>query len=149
MANEENKAQDISAPHSSHTQENGENATFNSEVMDKLPPELRAIITMQMQQSYRFGSLPNPLTDKISPEHITKVIDNNAQESKQRYNDQNYARIYHIVVVIVFLTFGVFIIQALADKNPQLVQSIFQIAAGLVAGGIGGYGFGVKHRNRD
>lgn len=103
----------------------------------------------------KMGSMPNPLHDKLSDEHIGKIVDlavnhderqydlhktNQSNDYKDKQSDKRYFFAYFCVAVIVFLI----VIHVMKDTPEILVPTLTGLG-GLVSGFLAGLGFRKKN----
>lgn len=118
-----------------------------AEIFSQLPPEAQKIISVQLTQMR--GGLspgPSPIAQKLSPEHITAIIQNGENESVRDFDlakiAQNTRRIGMGAVLAVIT---IILIYAGITKDKDLSEKI--IFASISA--IGGYGYGKSERRTD
>jgi len=109
------------------------------ELLDALPEPERERIEQFFAMAQTHGPLHNPIIDKLTPEHITKVIDGVDTARGQHFVDRKEGRrhdLHTLMVVLIFVLAlcGIF----LFAKQPEYLDKV--IAA--VLGFAGGYGFG-------
>lgn len=109
------------------------------------PPEL--IKSEFFSMMMRDMSSQSSIAEKLTPEHIDKMIDNDAKELDNKYK-LNYLRLI-LGLILVFLLGLIFvlIIIILKDK-PDVLEKIIYSVGGAILGGIGGYGFGNKNSKK-
>jgi hypothetical protein len=118
-----------------------------AEILSQLPPEAQRIISVQLMQM-RGGRPPgpSPIAQKLSPEHITAIIQNGENESVRDFTlakiGQNTRRIGMGAVIAVIT---IILIYAGVTKDKDLSEKI--IFASISA--IGGYGYGKSERRTD
>jgi hypothetical protein len=120
-----------------------------AEVLEKLPPEERRLVESAFQAAIYSGPFPNPIAQKLTPEHITQIIDATARDSQAEYDDRKHARpfLYGLLAFVSLLAAIVIIVLALEDKTDTLNEVIKLIA--VFAGGAGsGFGFAEYRRTR-
>jgi len=110
------------------------------EILKDAPPEVQRIVrSMSMT---RFGSMPNPLTEKINEKHIDKILDLSDKDDERKLNDVTQSRRYGFAYVALFAAVFIFLTIFLANSNSPLYQELLKIIA-IFAGGFGS-GFGIK-----
>lgn len=144
-----NRASDISKNTESPGISDGLTASdiIPAEILRQLPPEAQKIISVQLTQMR--GGLPpgpSPIAQKLSPEHITAIIQNGENESVRDFTlakiGQNTRRIGMGAVIAVIT---IILIYAGVTKDKDLSEKI--IFASISA--IGGYGYGKSERRTD
>ncbi len=107
---------------------------------------------MEMFSMMGVGPMANPLHSKMTESHITQVLDLATKHDEREYdlnkNEQEYdaaesksARRYIFATFLVIVALIV-IILALFRNNPNVLVPILTGAGGLIAGSVGGYGYG-------
>lgn len=118
-----------------------------SELLDKLPPEARAIFLALSQQTSKttIGFPTNPLNEKITSEHIGKIIDSTEKDSERDFElnkleiqDQKISRLYFLGGLIIVLIFVGFVIVYLSNIDKETMRFVLALIVGLVGG------FGIK-----
>ena len=110
------------------------------EFLEKAPAEVRKTI-IEMSRTSMGGSLPHPLFDKFTPQHVDKFLDINEEDSKRNFIFASKGRWFQLIYVLAALVFLVFIIVYLMPDHKDLVISIITILMAF-AGGFGvGYGY--------
>jgi len=127
-------------------QEVGQTIEKLSKKEPKLVSEFMALAKM--------GSMPNPLHDKLSEEHIGKIVDlavkhderqydlhktGQSNEYKDKQSDKKYYFAYFSVAVIVFLIVLIFL-----KDSPEILVPTLTGLGGLVSGFLAGLGFRKK-----
>lgn len=116
-----------------------------SGIIDKLPPDERKIITKSFQ--LMMGSFnPSPVTPiikKLTPEHITRIIDYSENEDKRHYRFANWSRFYFTIYVILAIALFIFLTVYLSKDNTDLYIKIIEVI--VIFGG--GFGLGVGYKN--
>lgn len=72
-------------------------------------------------------------TESIIPKEV---------EYKERHED----KIYKVIIMVCIMIFLIVLIILLKD-NPEIMEKIIYAAGGLIAGGVGGFGYGYKKGN--
>jgi xanthine/uracil permease len=114
----------------------------NETELSQLPSE---VVRFMMSQSV---SSSNPLGEKITSEHIEKIIDSAEKDSEREFErdklqfaDGKNSRLYHLGYFVLSLFFVGFIIVFLKE-NPEMMKQIISIIIGLIAGFSAGFGVG-------
>jgi hypothetical protein len=103
-----------------------------------VPPaeqKVRELVRREAFGMFQFGPAPNPLVEKMTEEHITKVIDNSEADNKR--SD------YRIKFLAVILTIGFIAIcgMFLYAGQSALLKEILTLFITFAGGFAGGYGF--------
>lgn len=117
------------------------------EILEKLPPEQREFL----QTFLAFGAFPvhNPMLSQVRPEHITKMLDNQAKVVEHEANDRHESRNQTTLLTVVLSVIVAIVILALALTNhsPELT-TVLQYGAPFIGGLGGGYAI-AEWRHRD
>jgi chorismate-pyruvate lyase len=121
--------------------------------MEDMPPEKRMEFSRVMSTlvigSTMRSSPQMEFVKKLSPEHISKELDNEAKQNEREYEDRKSARKYHFYYgVSALLFFLLFALLFLALGQSALLEKILipvvTLVGGLAAGGGVGYHAGYK-----
>lgn len=117
------------------------------EVLKDLPAEqqerIKAFIRTTFSMYSFSGQIPNPVLQKLTPEHITKVIDNTHISDQRDRDERKDIRGYNLKLVwtglFVFLALvGFLVIENQIDLLKYLSIALFSF--------VGGYGLGKSRR---
>jgi Trk-type K+ transport system membrane component len=87
----------------------------------------------------------NPLSEKVTSDHITKIIDNSDVQDKRDRDERKQEKIYNFLILFVALIFVAFLIIYLKD-NEKLLTTIITAILSFA----GGFGIGVyRTKNTD
>jgi len=127
------------ANHSNNTQENDLSGIIPDDILENIPGEDKGKIAAIIKHTMISGVMrsKNPLSDKITPEHISEIIKNSNEQDIRDREERKSERNYNLLLLIIALLFIAFLIIFL-KKNEQL---LIKIIIGIVSF-IGGYGFG-------
>ena len=128
------------------------------EKIGKLPPEEQREII----QSYRkmsialsmgniFGS-SNPIAEKLTDEHIHKLIDNDDKGDKRAFINSLINKGIGIIIFIILLAFIIFLAFYYSDDKSQfmtILSPLIALIGGVAAGGFGGYSYGYTKAKKD
>lgn len=117
---------------------------------EKKPEKLMEFMAMGM------GSAGNPLHHKMTPEHISQVLDLTAKHDEREYELQKQSqsddfsegksnRSYGFTVFLIVIIVTVIILFLFQDK-PDVLVPILTGLGGLVGGFLGGWGLGNKQK---
>ncbi len=122
-----------------------------SETLEQLSNDEPEVISQFMTMA-RMGSMPNPLHDKLSEEHIGKIVDlavshdknqfeiykdGQENEFQERKTDKKYQAFYFLAVIASF-----FAIIIIFKDQPNILIPILTGFGGLVGGFLAGIGYG-------
>ncbi|MGB0949100.1 MAG: hypothetical protein ACPGU0_03210 [Marinirhabdus sp.] len=116
-----------------------DNLGIPEEILDAIPAEDRGKFVSIMQQSM-FASISrrkNPLTEKITTEHITTLISNSDKNDKRDRQERKSERNYNLILILIGLVFIGFLVVFLQTNIDLLITVITAILSF-----IGGFGFG-------
>ena len=120
-----------------------EETILPKEVLEKLPPESRAMIQKSISMVMA-GSMPPPsyyITKKITSEQIGKIIDHAESESQRDHKERMSTRRWNFAYMIGGLLF-ILLLSTLflwRDKAEYMAPIITALV-----GGAGGYGIGLS-----
>jgi len=113
--------------------------------LDGLPKEVRSM--MRYSFSMMNANMREPsLADKFTPENIDKALDIQKDGMQLEHKDNNTNRLFMLAVILVIAAIIVTILVLFRD-NPDMVEKILYAAGGLLAGAVGGYGYGKSKRS--
>lgn len=110
------------------------------EVLDKLPGPMREQIS-QTIGLFSAGPIQNPISKKITSDHITKLIENDEKDSERGYKYQQTGRIYTLVYVVISIAAFFGLAYLFAKSDPELLRQILAFFATFAAGFGAGWGF--------
>jgi len=130
-------------------EESGDKATSVDELevvpgagfLKNLPPEARKIVEFGMSM-HRLGPMPNPLTEKLTEQHIDKILEISARDDELSFKDAARSRWFTLIYVIIFVALFIFLTIFLVGADKELYKEAVKLFA-VFLGGFGG-GFGVK-----
>ena len=92
---------------------------------------------------FGFAPAPSPLGDKLTPEHISTLLDIDRQRIGFDRASQKESRWLHLAALTLFCGFVLVLVSILLSSgNDQLTEKVLLGIISLVAGAIGGYGLG-------
>jgi hypothetical protein len=110
-------------------------AEIIEKALESAPPGIKEQI-MTIFAAERWGPFPNPLIAKLTPEHITKLIDCAEEESKRSHSRHRIGRWQALIYFGLCLGFIVFLIVFLQNKEALLKDILIAILAFLGGGGV-------------
>ncbi len=119
------------------------------EIYENIPEEDRDRIESIVSQTLISGVMRqnHPLSEKITPEHITKLIDNSEARDVRDYQERKSNRWYHLAVLVISLVFLAFLIIFLKEDKELLYKVIIAIIS--FAGGFGVGAIRQKNKGSD
>ena len=131
----------------------GENADIPDEiegVLSKLPGPERENMTRIIAAGFSFLSLSSPegeVAKKITPEHITTILDQQEKGMDYTYKEGLQKKIFFVVILVIIILAVIAIIALLKDENPDIMYQILTVLISASLGAAGGYGIGIGKRN--
>ncbi len=117
----------------------------NFPFLEDMPKEARLLLMAQMK---RMGPIPHPIFEKITSDHITKIIDSSNLDSERELTDITQRRRYSMAFAIMVAAIFVFLVVYLSGSNPELLKSLIGYLIAFAGGA--GIGYGVKSwRDKD
>lgn len=109
------------------------------EILESIPVEERGKVVSIFKQSMISGIMrrSNPIADKITPEHISKLIENSDEQDKRDRVERKGQQNYTLFLLITSLIFLGFLIVFLKNEQELLVKILLSIISFL-----GGFGLG-------
>ena len=93
----------------------------------------------------QFGPAPPPLADKITPEHVSKILELEGQRLADARSDRTEERRATLHLAIAASIFVLVLVGMLIfSGNEALTERLVLSLASLVAGAIGGYGYALQ-----
>ena len=116
------------------------------DILEAFPVEERGKLVSIIKQSMFSGIIKrsNPITERITEEHITKLISNSDQQDIRDRKERNHERYFTLGIIILSLVFIGFLVVFLKDKENLLITVITAILSF-----IGGFGIGKSIKNRE
>ena len=124
--------------------------SFPPEVLDRLPAAQREQVleffAANMQVS---GPMPNPILNKLEPQHITDIIAVASKTVDSTSSDRKHSRLFNFLALALLVAAAliVLLVFAIIGENDLLLEIVKIGGVGLGGFG-GGYGFSAfRHRN--
>lgn len=124
-----------------------EDIISESGIPEEDQPEVRKMIAM----SLRMGAATSPQVEimkKVTAEHITQMLSSREAESQRHYAEKREKKRFYLAWLVIVCIFVLAIIGLLRD-HPETLEKVLYAAGGLIAGAVGGYGYGKSARNDD
>jgi hypothetical protein len=114
------------------------------EIIENLPPEIKRVMEFGLSMQRVSGPMPNPLLNKITPAHITTILDASDKEDQRNREERKGERNHDYRILVTVFVFALLVIGGLLYFNhPELVKFLITGAFGFA----GGYGVG-KYQKR-
>lgn len=114
--------------------------------MNSIPDKEQAKVVRSIM-SMQFGAISatpeNAISKKITSEHITQYLTDSSKAMQESFKERRDDKIFKGVALFITLVFVVILIILLKD-NPNVMEKIIYAIGGLVAGCLGGYGYGYR-----
>lgn len=131
-------------------QDNGVTEAAIDDILAHASPEHRKVVEQLMVSQFQMRTELSPETEvmkRLTPDHITAFLETSKSEMEKSYKDKNSQRLFTGIMAVCAMVFVISIIVLLKD-TPDVMEKVIYAGGGLVAGAIGGYGFG-KNKNDD
>ncbi len=115
-----------------------------SEALEDMPPDVRKHVEKFMISSVQMGGVYRPentISKKITEQHISQFLEDSRVQMKEDYKEKRESKIFSGIVLILILVFIIVVILLLKD-NPEVMEKVLYSLVGLLAGALGGYGYG-------
>lgn len=86
--------------------------------------------------------------NKITEDHITEYLQGARKEMENSFDERKQNRIITFITLILAMIFFIIIILLLKDM-PDFMEKIIYSLVSLIAGAIGGYGYGKTKSDND
>ena len=107
-------------------------------VLDQLPTELKRSVETVLSTQKPVTPLPATLADKITEQHIEKVLELTAQEDTRRYMDtlqrRRYRLVYLILGIACFAILAFFMVGEHTELFEEIVKLFFVFTGGIGTG---------------
>lgn len=115
------------------------------DVLEAIPEEERGKVVSIIKQSMFSGisRRSNPIADKITPDHITTLINNSDESDKRDRSERKSERNYNLILVLIGIVFIGFLIVFLHSDMNLLITIITAILSF-----VGGFGFGKSQKKK-
>jgi hypothetical protein len=91
----------------------------------------------------QFGPAPSPVGEKLTGEHISKMLEIDAVRVANQSVSERDGRIVQVAALVIVCAFVLWLVSMLLNSgNAQLTEKILIGLVNLVAGVIGGFGIG-------
>ena len=114
------------------------------EILDEVPEEARHEVKKMIGMSMQMGGVISPqleLMKKMTPEHVTKFLEGQQEASNNQFKEKRDNKIFMGTILFVVLVFVVVLV-ILLKNSPDILEKVLYSLGGLVAGLLGGYGYG-------
>ena len=107
-----------------------------------LPPKVREEITSVIMQ----GSMPHPLADRLTPNHITALIDNDDKKASREHSLSVWGRVYTLFYVVFGIAAFFALYEVIGKDNLDLFNQILVYLGTFGAGFAAGWGYSAFKR---
>ncbi|RMD89363.1 MAG: hypothetical protein D6813_10765 [Calditrichaeota bacterium] len=138
MEEHKNKGKQQKENQHQETQENHD--LLSDSDFENLPPQIKKVVSLSMQ---RFsGPFPPQFYDKITSEHINKLIEYSEKDDERSYNYAKTSRLFNFLYIIIAVSLFLFLTIFFGKDNQEIYLEIIKFLA-VFAGGFG-IGYGLK-----
>lgn len=121
----------------------------NPDIEEPRPDEPEEFIRRMGMQFQQVSGPPwLAISDKITSEHITTMLEHSGRSQEIDLKKSTGARWERFAYVALGIIFLVFLTMFLLPKHPDMYAQILEWAGLFLAGGLGGYGIGIRRRSR-
>lgn len=121
-----------------------EDLPIPAEVFETLPKEVQVSLkSMYSMQSFS-GRAPSPLLEKLTPEHISSLIEGSMEENVRDYSLITSSRWFRLAYVLMGVGMFIFLTYFFGQSNESLYQDIIKMVVIFV----GGFGVGLGFRSK-
>lgn len=116
------------------------------EVLDSIPDQKQANVVrriMSLQFSAISATPENAISKKITSDHISQYLNDSRVAMQESFKEHHEDKIFKWVIILSALVFMIVIIILLKNQPSVMEKVIFSVVS-LVAGALGGYGYGYK-----
>lgn len=107
----------------------------------------KVVEMMMMSSSQQMMTNGQPdISDKITEEHITKYLDGAEKNMTLGFKEETNKKWYNLALIVLAIIILVFLVIYLKD-TPDLLDKLITGIFSLIAGAIGGYGYGKNKSN--
>lgn len=119
------------------------------EILDGMPEEDQKQLTRMVGLSMQMSRVVSPeaeLMRKMTPENIESYLDGQKKAQEYSYQEGRDNKIFYGIVIFAVLVFILILVVLLKDKS-EILEKVLYSVGGLIAGLIGGYGYGKTKRD--
>lgn len=111
-----------------------------AEILNKLPPEAAKEISSFLSMSSMVGRMPNPIMEKVTDQHIDKLLDAAAKNDERSFENQSTSRKYTAFYVIAGISIFVFLTIFFGTSDKAMYKDILEKIIAVGGGFLGGFG---------
>ena len=132
---------------SSHSDDAGNSEAERSvppELLESVPPEhRRAVVSAFSSFTQLAGPVFNPIFQRITPDHLSQIIDNTENENIRDHEAEGSRRKYQFAysILIGLVIVGLIVFFTVSDNRDMIAPLV-----AAVAGFLGGFGVGQRFR---
>lgn len=118
-------------------------------MLENIPKEERHEVKRMIGLSMQMGRTISPemeLMKKMTPQHVTEFLEAQKEEMQNQFKEKRETKIFLVVILLIVVAFIIILISMLKDK-PDIMEKVLYASGGLIAGALGGYGFGKSKRD--
>lgn len=117
-----------------------------AEFFESLPPEIIKEFRFGLSAQRYSGPFPPQFFEKITEQHISRILDIAEGDEKRSFEDAKSSRKYTLCYVLIVAALFVFLTVFLVFKDVELYEEVLKILI-IFLGGLGG-GFGINEMIR-
>lgn len=117
--------------------------------LEEIPENERPVAKKMLAASMSISSIVSPqaeLMKRVTSENITQLLEVEKEENMLAYKDSTNTKILTMAGIVVVAVFAIIVILLLKDQ-PEMLKEILIPAVTLIAGVIGGYGYGKSKKD--
>ncbi len=118
------------------------------DVLESIPQEARRTVKQMVGMSMQMGGVISPqleLMKKMTTENVTEFLQGQREAANNQFRESRDNKIFLAFIVVVVLIFVTVLVILLKEK-PDILENVLYTLGGLVAGLLGGYGYGKTKR---
>ncbi|MBU7042479.1 MAG: hypothetical protein HXS47_02720 [Theionarchaea archaeon] len=121
---------------------------LQQEIIDQLPPEMKGLMAAGLSIQQYSGPIPSRFFEKITEDHISKILDIAEKDEERSFEDVKSSRKYNLVYVLIFVGLFVFLTIFLIFKDVELYLEVLKIIVVFFGGFGGGFGYNEWKRKK-
>ena len=148
MAKDEIKEIDENDKRDEKTEDLSKELDVLDDILEDIPKEARHEVRKMVGMSMRMGGVISPeleLMKKMTTENVTEFLQGQREAANNDFKESRDNKIFLGFVLVIILAFIVILV-ILLKENPDMLENVLYTLGGLVAGLLGGYGYGTTKR---
>ncbi|MBR1711013.1 MAG: hypothetical protein IJ719_19660 [Clostridia bacterium] len=112
------------------------------------PTQREAVLPIiSMQQSIIARTPEGDIARKITPDHITQMLNNDKTAIDYQHEDSKQEKMVNIIYVVIVAAVILLLSLMLKDEHADLLSEILKLLLATGLGGLGGYGLSKSKQN--